>query len=821
MSEYSNQNQNSDSNSIGNGNSILGKIVPIEDSFPRVLTLLPIKVRPVFPGIITPLVVPNGRFINSIEESFTKGQGYVGLILLKKDDSDEDSESNIYQIGVIARIIKRINLPDGGLNILVNTLQRFQIQSIFKNDDGLLANVSFPKEEPGANKNTIKALMRTLIILTKELSQNNPLFTEEMKLTMMNVNEPAKMSDFVCSILNLEKEEYQSVIESLSTADRLEKVLLYLNKEIELIRLQRKLQLQINEKIDKQQRNFYLREQLKAIQQELGGAEDNRPEKKYLELLKKMEEWKVDPQVITEIKREVDKFSSQDPNSSEHNITKNYLDTIESLPWKPSEPRVIDLKKAKAVLDRDHFKLDDVKQRILEFLAVRKLNPVNRGSILCLVGPPGVGKTSIAKSIAIATGRKFFRFSLGGMRDEAEIKGHRRTYIGAMPGKIISALRVTKEKDPIILLDEIDKLSQGLHGDPASALLEVLDPEQNTNFRDHYLDFPFDLSNVFFIATANGVDTIPRVLLDRMEVITLHGYITEEKISIFQKHLWKKSLERSGLKNSKFEISKPAIKKFIDDYSRESGLRGLEKNIDKITRKLAYDKVTGAKLPKKIDDRLIHKYLGEPTFKDDLVQKQNLPGCSIGLAWTNYGGSVLRIETTFIEPKDKLLITGQIGKTMDESASIALSFVKSFLGSPNALENRGIHLHVPDGATPKDGPSAGITIATAFASLAMNRPMVSGIAMTGEIGLKGEVLPIGGLREKIVSAKRLGIRKIIFPKENVGALAEVPEYVKTGMQFFPVSHFSEVANLVFPKSSSSKNSKKILKSSPKKQKKRS
>jgi len=784
------------------------KLVRIEDALPKQIFLLPIKVRPVFPGIITPLIVPPGRFIPTIEET-SKGAGFIGLILLKNDDSDEPSENNIYQVGVIARIIKRINLPDGGMNILVTTIQRFQIQKIISKTPFLMAEVIYPLEEAGTSKNNIKALMRTLLILTKELAQNNPLFTEDMKLTMMNVNEPGKMSDFVCSILNLEKEDYQSVIEAIPLNDRLEKVLLFLKKEIDLVILQRKIQDQINDKIDNQQRQFFLREQLKAIQQELGIGEE-KTEAKYDKLLERLKAIPVSDEVVKEIEREVEKIKNSDPIGGDYNVVRNYLDLVESLPWEAPKPKEINISYAKRILNRDHYKLEDVKERILEYLAVRKLNPHSRGSILCLVGPPGVGKTSIAKSIAEALGRKFFRFSVGGVRDEAEIKGHRRTYIGAMPGKIISALKISKEKDPVILLDEIDKMSQGFQGDPQAALLEVLDPEQNATFRDHYLDLPFDLSEVFFIATANTFEPIPRVLLDRMEVIQLSGYITEEKVQIFEKYLWKKIFDKNGLKADSFSMKKETIVHLINSYSRESGLRGLEKTFDKLIRKLALKHVLKEKYSKEIREKDLIQNLGPPPFVDDRMTIPSVPGTALGLAWTSAGGSTLLIEAVFIPGKGNILLTGQMGKMMEESANIALSFIKNYNKDDKVFENKSLHLHVPDGATPKDGPSAGITMASALLSLVRNQILVPGFGMTGELTLTGEVLAIGGLREKIVAAKRVGIKKIIFPKDNEKAFIEIPDYVKRGVQFFPVSNFEEVAKLVLPlknKTSLKKNKK--------------
>ncbi len=769
-------------------------IIPLDSILPPELFLIPIKSRPVFPGIITPLIVPSGKFAKAVEET-VKGNSFLGLVLLKDEENEKETSENIYQYGVVAKILKKVNLPDNAVNILVNTIRRFKIES-FVNKDPLVARVSYPEEEPGAPKNTTKAIMRTLLVMTRELAQNNPLFTEEMKLTMLNVNEPGKMADFVCSILNLEKEEYQSVIESNILKTRIEKVLLFLKKEIELVSIQREISDQIQDKIDKQQRQFFLREQLKAIQNELG-IKDDKFEKKYEKFLERLKNLNADPEVIEEVTRELDKFSYADPNTGDYNVIRNYLDILESLPWEPAPVREIDLEKAKKTLDKDHYKLEDVKDRILEFLAVKKLKNDEKGTILLLVGPPGVGKTSIARSIAEAMGRKFFRFSVGGMRDEAEIKGHRRTYIGSMPGKIISALRITKERDCVILLDEIDKLSIGIQGDPASALLEVLDPEQNKNFRDHYLDLPFDISNVFFIATANTLDSISRILLDRMEIINLSGYITDEKVQIFQKYLWKKVLYKNGVTPYGIEFDKKAIVALIDSYSRESGVRGLEKVTDKLVRKIAIKIVRKESFPKIIQEKDLETFLGVPKFTDERMVRASVPGTALGLAWTSVGGATLLIEALFVKGKGGILLTGMLGKTMEESSNIALSYIKNFLYKEELFNNRMIHLHVPDGATPKDGPSAGITMASAILSLALNTKVKSGFGMTGELTLTGEVLAIGGLREKIVAAKRVGIHKIIYPKDNLQHLQEIPDYVKKGMYFFPVSRYEEVALLLF------------------------
>ncbi|MCB1143965.1 MAG: endopeptidase La [Leptospiraceae bacterium] len=776
------------------------EVIQMDENLPDQLPILPIKSRPIFPGIITPIIVPSGKISISHEEVY-KNDNYIGLILVKdEEEQNSNSSKNIYPVGVVAKILKKLNLPDGGVNILINTLHRFRIQKVLSEDPYILANVKYPEDRmENGSRSDLKALMRTLLIYTKDLAQNNPLFTEEMKLTLVNMTQPGKMADFVCSILNLEKEEYQDVLETESVHLRLEKVIIYLKKELELIDIQKKINDQINDKMDKQQRQFFLREQLKAIQGELGLEE--RTEKKYEDLLKRLQEIPVSQEIIQEVEREMEKLNYSDPHSADYNVIRNYLDTIEALPWEHPVEKSIDINKSQKILDRDHYRLEDVKSRILEYLAVKQLNTSSSTTtILCLVGPPGVGKTSIAKSVAESLGRKFFRISLGGVRDEAEIKGHRRTYIGALPGKIINGLRIMKERDPVILLDEIDKLRVGFSGDPSGALLEVLDPEQNSSFRDHYLDLPFDLSRVFFIATANTIDTIPRVLLDRMDLIRLSGYITEEKIVIFQKYLWKKVMNRNGLTNKKIDISRDTIEYLINSYSRESGLRGLERTTDKLLRKIAFDYVSGNKLPKSIEKSSLESYLGTPHFIDERMIHPNRPGTALGLAWTSMGGATLFVEAILLNSKGGLQLTGKLGKVMHESASIALSYVQHLYGDKELWENNRVHLHVPDGATPKDGPSAGITMAIAILSLVLDRTIKSGFGMTGELTLTGEVLPIGGLKEKIVAAKRVGIKNIIFPEDNQRHLKEVQDYVKKGMKFYPVKTFQDVVKILLGES---------------------
>lgn len=770
----------------------------IEEILPDELHIIPIKNRPIFPGIITPLIVPVGKFSNSVDEVY-KNNGFIGLSLLIKEESEKNPVNNIYTMGVIAKVLKKMNLPDGGTHILINTIHRFKNTKILKEDPYLVAKVDYPVDKVNTgSKIDLKAMMRNLLVLTKELAQNNPLFTEDMKLSLVNMHEPGRMADFVASILNLDKEEFQFILEEEDVFQRLEKVIIYLKKELELIAVQRKINDQINSKMDKQQRQFFLREQLKAIQGELGMGEE-KGEKKYDLLLDRLKKAEVSEEIYAEVKREIERIQVTDYNSPEYNVTRNYLEIIDSLPWEAPPKRNIDIQYAKKILDRDHYRLTDVKDRILEFLAVKKLNPDNKsGTILCLVGPPGVGKTSIAKSVAEALGRKFYRFSLGGVRDEAEVKGHRRTYVGALPGKILSALRILKEKDPVILLDEIDKIKTGYSGDPAAALLEVLDPEQNVNFRDHYLDLPFDLSKVLFIATANTLDTIPRVLVDRMDVIRLSGYITEEKIEIFKKYLWKKVLKRNGLGKEKVTLTSPAIQSLINSYSREAGLRNLERMSDKIARKIAYKIVSKTKVNHSITPDQLEEYLGVPLYVDERMTKADKPGMALGLAWTAVGGATLLVEAIFLKGKEGLMLTGKLGKTMNESTNIAYSYVRNLIDPDGKIfSDKRIHIHVPDGATPKDGPSAGITMAAAIYSLAKDKVVRDGFGMTGELTLTGEVLAIGGLKEKIVAAKRVGVTKIIYPKDNDAHLKEIPDYVKKGVTFYPVSHFKEVEKLLF------------------------
>jgi ATP-dependent Lon protease len=662
--------------------------------------------------------------------------------------------------------------------------------------------VEYIEETYDRGDDELKALVRTLYTEIKEVSENNPFFTEEIKLNMANLDGAEKVADFVSSILNIEREQQQEILETLDVKERIERVLTLLHREKELMKLQKKIQESINEKVTQQQREYFLREQLKAIKQELGMEVDakNQDYKRFKERLDTLD---LDGEVKEKVYDELDKFGLMDSRSPEFTITRNYLETVTTLPWDTQSEAGIDIKRARKILDQDHYDLDEVKERILEFLSVKKLNPESKGSILCLVGPPGVGKTSVGKSVARAMGRKFFRFSLGGMRDEAEIKGHRRTYIGAMPGKIIQALRIVGVRNPVIMLDEIDKLGVSFQGDPSSALLEVLDPEQNVEFRDHYVDLPFDLSQVMFITTANTLDTIPSPLLDRMEVIRLSGYIEEEKIEIARRYIIPRSLERNGLHKSDVKFAKDSLREILRGYVREAGLRNLEKAIDKINRKIARRMLEeDLVLPFTVRREHLREYLGERTFPEEGRRKIDRPGLAVGLAWTPLGGETLTVESNLIPGKGSFKLTGSLGEVMQESANIALSYVRSvapqFSVAPSLFNKNMIHLHVPAGATRKDGPSAGITMAVAMFSLVTGKKVKNRLAMTGEISLIGNVLPVGGIKEKLIAAKRAGIREIVLPAENQKDLSELPGHITRGITFRLASTMEEVLGYVFP-----------------------
>ena len=791
-------------------NEKLGDILPVDKVLPNKLSIVPLQERPIFPGIFTPLMINNPEDIRLIEQAYG-ADGYIGLVMLK-NDVEHSLATDLNSVGTAAKIIKKINLPDGGLHVFVSTIKRFKIRKTLHVSAPIVCAVDYLEDEED-DTFEVKALTRALLSEMREITENNPLFSEEMRLNMVNIDQPGKIADFIASILNIEKNEQQAVLEILNVRHRMEKVLVFIKKEQELLRVQKKIQREVNEKVEKNQREYFLREQLKTIQEELGtDSEGNATD--YQKYREKINNLNFSGEIKESLDNELEKFRLLDPSSPEYTTSRNFLELVVQLPWNDVPTEDYNLLKASKILENDHYGLEDVKKRIMEYLAVRKLKNDNKGSILLLVGPPGVGKTSIGHSIATAMNKPFYRFSVGGMNDEAEIKGHRRTYIGSMCGKIIQGLKITHTKSPVFMIDEIDKMGSSIHGDPASALLEVLDPEQNVSFRDNYLDLPFDVSNVFFILTANTLDSIPSPLLDRAEIIQLSGYIDQEKIEIAKKYLIPKNLEKNGLKKNQVKYTKAALLTIAQEYAREAGVRNYEKNLDKIHRKLVTEVVSKEEdvnlkdkikeITFEIDSSDLEKYLGKPVFDESEIKKAAVPGTAIGLAWTSMGGDTLLIESMTYPGKPELMLTGQMGDVMKESALIALNWVKSFviknkIKKPDWFDKNTLHLHIPEGATPKDGPSAGITMATTFISLFTNKAIKPALAMTGELSLTGQVLPIGGLREKTVAAKRNKIKTIIIPKANERDLDDIPEHVKTGINFIPVSRIEEVIKIAFPK----------------------
>ena len=775
------------------------QLIPANQVLPLKLHVLPLQGNPIFPGIFTPLMVASAPDVQVVEQALSE-HGFIGLVLTESPEMENPSAEQLRKVGTAAKIVRKVNLPDGGQNLFISTLKRFRIKKIIASENPITVAAEY-LEDGNFESDEVRALTRSLIGEMKKISENNPLFSEQMRLNMVNIDHPGKVADFITSILNIDRAEQQKILETLDVQERMMKVMVFIRREQELMQLQQKIMQQINEKISKSQREYFLKEQLKAIKSELGMAVDAKTSE-YQRFKEAIEKLALDQEVREPVEQELEKFSLMEPSSAEFTVTRNYLETIVTLPWGDPPPQEVDLSRARRILDEDHYGLEDVKERILEYLAVRKLKKDSKGSIVCLVGPPGVGKTSVGKSIARAMGKKFFRFSVGGMRDEAEIKGHRRTYVGAMPGKIIQGLRIVMVKDPVFMIDEIDKLGVSYQGDPSSALLEVLDPEQNVAFRDHYLDLPFDIGDILFITTANNVDTIPAPLLDRMEVIRLSGYINDEKVAIARRYLIPKSLASSGLAKGSVSYDREALLAIAEGYAREAGLRNFEKALDRIHRKLARELLMGdSKLPCSIEAGTLEKYLGKPLFQDEGLKALDRPGMAMGLAWTPLGGAMLTIEAVANPGKEGFRLTGQLGDVMKESANIAYTWVRhaaaDFGVGKEFFEESQIHLHVPAGATPKDGPSAGITMASCLLSLATGRRLKSHLAMTGELSLVGQVLPIGGLKEKVIAAKRNKIREVIFPAQNQKDLAEIPDNVKKGIRFQSVERMEQVLEKIF------------------------
>lgn len=778
-------------------------IVRASELLPDDLHILPLTHRPFFPGIPVPLLVDKPAIIDSVKKLLEAKILNVGLVLQKQPPTG-DPEKDLYRIGVAAKIVRVFSDEASGvIQLLLTCLERFTIKDLHQSESGMLARVEYHYATEYSTNPELKAYSMAIVTTLKELSQMSPIYQEAIKIFLQHssMDDPGKVADFAANLTTADAPELQKVLETFDVRERIDQVLLLLRKELEMTKLQQKITKQIEERITKQQREFFLREQLKAIKQELGLEKEGKAAE--LEAFqKRIKELKLPPDTQRVVDEEMNKFQILEQNSPEYIVTRNYLDWLTILPWGKFSRDRYSVPAAREILDRDHYGLDDVKDRILEFIAVGNLKGDIAGSILCLVGPPGVGKTSIGKSIAQALNRKFFRFSLGGIRDEAEIKGHRRTYIGAMPGKFLQAIKTAGTANPVIMLDEIDKIGISFQGDPASALLEVLDPEQNNSFRDHYLDVPFDLSDVLFIATANQMDTIPGPLLDRMELIRLSGYILQEKVEIAARYLIPKALAAHGMRKDQVAIKKDALVALIDGYAREAGVRNLEKQIRKILRKCAVALSEDKKRKITVKKEDLVGYLGQPSFTIEEVL-EGRPGVVTGLAWTSMGGATLQVETTAVRSKAHgFKQTGQLGSVMIESAEIAYSYVmghvREFGAVADFFDRHFVHVHVPAGATPKDGPSAGVTMATSLVSMLRNQAVIPGLAMTGEITLTGQVLPVGGIKEKVIAARRVARKILILPEENRKDFDELPAYLREGLEAHFARDYNDVYRAAFP-----------------------
>lgn len=768
---------------------------------PTSLPILPVRDIVIFPYMILPLFVGRDISIRAVDEAVSASK--MILLVTQKDVNIEDpSTDELYTVGTVGTILRVLKIPDGRLKVLVQGIAKakvlhytqtepFYIGNIEKVDDQKVSEVTIEDEALARN---VKEQMDRSVALGKSL-------LPDIMVLIENVEDPGKLADLVASSLGLKSEHAQEILELTDPILRLRKISEILNREVELLLVQQKIQSDAKGEIDKSQREYFLREQLKAIQKELGEIDERTEE--ISELRGEIEKSKMPEKVEKESLKQLKRLEKMHPDSAEAGTIRTYIDWLVELPWSKSTKDKLDLKSAIKVLDEDHYDLERVKERILEYLGVRKLKAKMKGPILCFVGPPGVGKTSLGKSIARAMGREFFRMSLGGMRDEAEIRGHRRTYVGAMPGRIIQGIKTTGRNNPVFMLDEVDKIGMDFRGDPASALLEVLDPEQNFAFADHYLGVPFDLSNVMFITTANLIESIPSPLRDRMEIIYLSGYTAEEKAGIAKNFLIPKQLEEHGITTRDLKINESAVLLIITHYTREAGVRNLEREIANLCRKVARKIAEGKEKTYHISSNNLSKYLGVPKFLPEEEIKKDEVGVSTGLAWTEAGGDIIYIEATIMKGKGTLTLTGQLGDVMKESAHAALSYIRSRARSlhiNNDLFSRNdIHIHVPAGATPKDGPSAGITMATAIASAFTGRPVNKSSAMTGEVTLRGRVLPIGGLKEKALAAKRMGIHRVIIPKRNEKDLEDIPKYIKKDMEFVPVETMDEVLKIALKK----------------------
>ena len=785
-------------------------IIVASDLLPTSLIIIPLFDRPFFPKMMVPILLSNEELVNNILESLSDKQKYVGLLFAEETEGEGESfkVQRFAKIGVAGKVLQINRKPDAPAQLLVQCMERFEVVEL--SDTSLRrARVRYWYDDPTSNDEEVKAYSISIINCIKELVQLKPLFREELSLLMGNINlkEPGTLADFSSSMTTSSGEELQKILGTRPLLERAESALILLKKELEISKIQVQINKRIEDRLSTQQRQFFLKEQLKEIKKELGLSKDDK-ESEEEKFRKRMEALILTEEASERIEEELEKLRLLEPSSPEFNVTRAYLDWLTVLPWGNTTEDNEDIEQAEEILQADHYGLEDVKDRILELISVGMMNGNLSGTIILLVGPPGVGKTSIGQSIARSLNREFYRFSVGGMRDEAEIKGHRRTYIGALPGKFVQALKVCKSSNPVLMLDEVDKIGSSFRGDPASALLEVLDPEQNKDFLDHYLDVRFDLSKVLFICTANQLDTIPSPLLDRMEVIRLSGYILEEKLQIARRHLIERQLSSHGLKPEEFQIDDNTLREVIDGYAREAGVRNLEKQLKKMMRKAARQIVTerGKENPKtevQINKEDLKEYLGKRSFTEEQAFTEPKVGVVMGLAYTALGGATLHIEARSIFNKNGgLKQTGQLGDVMKESAEIAYSYVRSLLqNDPDAkefFEEKMIHLHVPAGATPKDGPSAGITMACALTSLIFDTPLKAGLAMTGELTLTGVVLPIGGVKEKTIAARRAKISELVFPADNQEDFEDLDKSVREGITAHFVKKLEDVLAIGFP-----------------------
>jgi len=757
-----------------------------EPKIPEILPILPVRNTVVFPGTVMPLTFLRPASLKLLEENLQKSK-IIGVVAQRAAEKEDPTPDDLYSVGAATQVLKLLRQADNSVLVVVRSLQRIRVKKMLQAQPYFLAEVETLESRPSSDGgNEWEAAVKNLRETAMELVQLTPNAPDELRLYVANIEDPSHLADFIANNFNFEFTQRQELLEELDVAKRVRAVQERVASQLEIARLQQKLHQDVSSQFTDMQRRAYLREQVKAIQRELGEGEPG-TEEQVVELRKRLEEAAPPKAVMEQAERELKRLNYVPPASPEFSIIVSYVETLAELPWNKLTEDNLDLNRAQEILDRDHFDLEKVKRRLIEYLAVRKLNPKGHGPILCFLGPPGVGKTSLGQSIASALGRKFARMSLGGMRDEAEIRGHRRTYIGSMPGRLIQELRRLGARNPVMMLDEIDKLGVDFRGDPASALLEVLDPQQNHTFVDHYLDVPFDLSQVIFIATANYMDPVPPALRDRMEIIQIPGYTDHEKLAIAQNYLVKRQLEENGLKVDQCEWPAAALTRIIEDYTREAGVRELERQIGAVCRAVAAQVAKGESQHVSMTPDLVEKILGPAKYIRDTRLQTSQPGVVTGLAYTPVGGEVLHIEATRYPGKGGILLTGHIGDVMKESAQAALSLVRTRaqkLGiEPNVFKETDIHVHVPSGAVPKDGPSAGVAMFTALASLFTQTPVRSDVAMTGEITLRGLVLPIGGLKEKTLAAMHAGIRQVVIPKLNEKDLPDIPDEVKTKLKF--------------------------------------